>query len=105
MCFQGGFSVGAENVDGLQDLLVHILNELFDWFRENVAFGGGEGAMVASEVLYSLRALCLLEFAVVCIRRRSIRGKRGVMFTSRDDAGSNRVGKPFSLRVQLLLLE
>lgn len=64
MCFQGGFSVGAENVDGLQDLLVHILNELFNWFREDAAFGGGKGAMIASEVLYSLGALCLLEFAV-----------------------------------------
>ena len=64
MCFQGGFSVGAENVDGLQDLLVHILNELFDGFRKNAAFGGGEGAIVASEILYSLGALCLLEFAV-----------------------------------------
>ncbi len=61
--------------------------------------------MVAREFLYSLGALCLLEFACVCIRRRSFRGKGGVMFTSHDDAGSNRVGKPFSLRLRLLMLE
>ena len=43
---------------------MHILNELFDGFRKNAAFGGGEGAIIASEILYSLGALCLLEFAV-----------------------------------------
>jgi hypothetical protein len=43
---------------------VHILNELFDGFRKNATFGGGEGAIIASEILYSLGALCLLEFTV-----------------------------------------
>jgi hypothetical protein len=33
--FQSSLSVGAENVDGLEDLLVYIVDELFDGLRED----------------------------------------------------------------------
>jgi hypothetical protein len=55
--------------------------------------------MIASEVLYSLGALRLLEFTVQMLEgvfwQGCIWGKRGVIFTSRDDAGSNPGDKPF----------
>ena len=63
MCLEGGFAIGAQDVNGLYDLLVDILDELFDWFGEDLSFWGCEGAVIASESLYSLCPFCLLEVA------------------------------------------
>ena len=38
MSFERGFPVGAQDVDGLQDLPVDILDEFFDGFGEDLAF-------------------------------------------------------------------
>jgi hypothetical protein len=64
--FNGGFSVGSENVDGLENLLVYILDEFFDGFRQDLTFGGCECALVGCMVTNSLAAFCLLEFAGKC---------------------------------------
>jgi hypothetical protein len=64
--FNGGFSVGSENVDGLENLLVYILDEFFDGFGEDLTFGGCECALVACKATNSLAAFCLLEFAGKC---------------------------------------
>jgi hypothetical protein len=55
---------------------MHIVDELFDWFGKNAAFGGCEGAMVAGEICYALGALGLLEFAGE-VRRGIFRGNAG----------------------------
>ena len=48
----------------MDNLFMDILNKLFDRYGEEFALGGCEWPLVACEVLYSLRSLGLLEFAV-----------------------------------------
>jgi hypothetical protein len=64
--FNGGFSVGSENVDGLENLLVYILDEFLNGLGEDLPFGGCECALVACKVTNSLAAFCLLELAEKC---------------------------------------
>jgi hypothetical protein len=64
--FEGGFSVGPENVDGLDDLLVYILDEFFDGLGEELALGSCECALVVCKITNSLAAFRLFEFARNC---------------------------------------
>jgi hypothetical protein len=63
VCLERRFSIGAKNVYWLDDRLVHILDELFDGFGEDLPLGGGECALVGRECLDSLYTFGLLEFA------------------------------------------
>ena len=46
MSLDGGFAVGAEDVDRRSDFFMDFLHEFLDWFTEDGAFGGGEGEEV-----------------------------------------------------------
>jgi hypothetical protein len=63
VCLESGFAVGAQDVNGLYDLFMDVLDEFFDWFGEDLSFWGCEGPVVASESVYSLCPFCLLEIA------------------------------------------
>lgn len=63
MGLDGGLSVRAENVNWLDDLLVDILDELFNGLLEDLSLRRCECAVVGREVFDALCPFGLLELA------------------------------------------
>jgi len=59
---------------------VHVLDKLLDGLREDTTFRRRKGAMVASEVLDSLSALCLLKVAIKRLERGHPGETRGSVY-------------------------
>lgn len=68
MGFDRDFAVGAQDVDGLECVALHIFHQICDWSVEDGALGGGQWVEVGfREGGYLCSTLILLAFAVALL--------------------------------------
>jgi hypothetical protein len=64
MSLQRSFTICMEDINRLNNLLVDILNKLFNWLGKHRSIARCVGTLVGRETLYPLSTLSLLELAV-----------------------------------------
>lgn len=61
-------AIGSKNINGLEDSLVNILNELFNWLLKCVSILVRDGTVVIGwEIDYARCSLCLFLLTIVCV--------------------------------------